>query len=270
MDQKYRLFKKNQVVIDLGYAPGSWSQVAFERTKPRGLVIGIDLIPAQPPRGVTSIQGDFLSPQVQALVKEVLREQIRRKKREEKEQQELLREKKKREKDEAAAADAADAAADADADAEKEEHRESESGALAEERESGDQVEKERNAPVEEEFAEVNEDEEGTTITEDRPSYIDMEKMASQDIEEAEAEGKKGEMMVDVSLDNFGWIHKQPSHHFFLSSQQQQPPPPSPPSLKDVRLTRSDSVPFIHSTDSIERHVRTLAPNHRLHEQHTE
>lgn len=41
----------------------------MERTKPHGRVIGIDLIPAQPPRGVNTIQGDFLSPIVQKLVK---------------------------------------------------------------------------------------------------------------------------------------------------------------------------------------------------------
>jgi 21S rRNA (uridine2791-2'-O)-methyltransferase len=44
-------------------------QVALERTKPSGRVIGIDLLPAQPPRGVNTIQGDFLSPIVQKLVK---------------------------------------------------------------------------------------------------------------------------------------------------------------------------------------------------------
>ncbi|KAF4977737.1 hypothetical protein FZEAL_5785 [Fusarium zealandicum] len=70
MDSKYKIFKGNgQTVVDLGYAPGSWSQVALERTRPHGRVIGIDLIPAQPPRGVASFQGDFLSPGVQAMVK---------------------------------------------------------------------------------------------------------------------------------------------------------------------------------------------------------
>ncbi|KAL6911081.1 23S ribosomal RNA methyltransferase [Trichoderma evansii] len=66
------LFKKNQTVVDLGYAPGSWSQVAVNRTKPFGQVIGIDLIPAQPPKGVATFQGDFLSPVVQQLVKEFI------------------------------------------------------------------------------------------------------------------------------------------------------------------------------------------------------
>ncbi|OTA70395.1 ribosomal RNA methyltransferase MRM2 [Hypoxylon sp. EC38] len=72
MDSKYKLFKRGQTVIDLGYAPGSWSQVALDRTKPNGRVVGIDIIPAQPPRGVSTIQGNFLSPAVQQLVKDYL------------------------------------------------------------------------------------------------------------------------------------------------------------------------------------------------------
>ncbi|UKZ62599.1 uncharacterized protein TrAtP1_003840 [Trichoderma atroviride] len=72
IDAKYKLFKKNQTVVDLGYAPGSWSQVAVERTRPYGQVIGIDLIPAQPPKGVATFQGDFLSPVVQQLLKEFI------------------------------------------------------------------------------------------------------------------------------------------------------------------------------------------------------
>ncbi|ROV95742.1 hypothetical protein VMCG_07610 [Cytospora schulzeri] len=78
MDVRYKLFRHGQTVVDLGYAPGSWSQVAAERTGPRGVVVGIDLIPAQPPKGVTSIQGDFLSPRVRGLVREVVGEQVRR------------------------------------------------------------------------------------------------------------------------------------------------------------------------------------------------
>ncbi|RWA03639.1 hypothetical protein EKO27_g11466 [Xylaria grammica] len=72
MDAKYKLFKRGQTVIDLGYAPGSWSQVAVERTKPNGRIVGIDLLPAQPPKGVSTIQGNFLSPAVQNMVKEYL------------------------------------------------------------------------------------------------------------------------------------------------------------------------------------------------------
>ncbi|KAL8802632.1 MAG: hypothetical protein Q9182_003685 [Xanthomendoza sp. 2 TL-2023] len=56
-----------------GYAPGSWSQVAFDRTSPHGRVVGIDVIPAQPPAGVSTIQGNFLSAAVQDEVKTYLR-----------------------------------------------------------------------------------------------------------------------------------------------------------------------------------------------------
>lgn len=89
MNDRYGLFRRNQTVVDLGYAPGSWSQVAKDATAPNGVVVGIDLIPAQPPRGVTSIQGDFLSPRVRALVKDVLVEQIRRKERDRRERQQV-------------------------------------------------------------------------------------------------------------------------------------------------------------------------------------
>ncbi|EON67939.1 hypothetical protein W97_07436 [Coniosporium apollinis CBS 100218] len=69
MDEKYKLFRPDNTVVDLGYAPGSWSQVAVTRTKPGGRVVGIDILPVQPPRGVSTIQGDFLSPAVQAGVR---------------------------------------------------------------------------------------------------------------------------------------------------------------------------------------------------------
>jgi 21S rRNA (uridine2791-2'-O)-methyltransferase len=76
LDSKYHLFRrgKGQVVVDLGYAPGSWSQVAIDRTAPNGTVVGIDIIPAQPPKGVSAIQGNFLSAGVQGMVKQFLLE----------------------------------------------------------------------------------------------------------------------------------------------------------------------------------------------------
>jgi 21S rRNA (uridine2791-2'-O)-methyltransferase len=48
------------------------AQVVVERTKPTGRVIGIDIIPAQPPKGVSTIQGNFLSKGVQDEVKRFL------------------------------------------------------------------------------------------------------------------------------------------------------------------------------------------------------
>jgi 23S rRNA (uridine2552-2'-O)-methyltransferase len=57
--QRDRLLKPGSIVVDLGAAPGGWSQVAAERAGPRGRVIALDLLemPALP--GVTFIRGDF-------------------------------------------------------------------------------------------------------------------------------------------------------------------------------------------------------------------
>ncbi|CAG5186168.1 uncharacterized protein ALTATR162_LOCUS11507 [Alternaria atra] len=74
LNDKHKLFKPGQTIVDLGFAPGSWSQVAAHRTAPDGRVIGIDLIPAQPPRGVSTIQGDFLSPIIQDEVRAYVRD----------------------------------------------------------------------------------------------------------------------------------------------------------------------------------------------------
>ncbi|MBI4569390.1 MAG: RlmE family RNA methyltransferase, partial [Planctomycetes bacterium] len=46
IDRKYRLFKKRMWVLDLGAAPGSWTQYAGEAVGPRGRVQGVDLAPA--------------------------------------------------------------------------------------------------------------------------------------------------------------------------------------------------------------------------------
>ena len=46
----------------------------MDRTYPNGRVIGIDIIPAQPPKGVSTIQGNFLSPLVQEEVKKLVRD----------------------------------------------------------------------------------------------------------------------------------------------------------------------------------------------------
>lgn len=69
INDKYRLFKRGDTVVDLGYAPGSWSQVAISKTQPGGRVVGIDVIPAQPPKGVSTIQGNFLSAEIREEVR---------------------------------------------------------------------------------------------------------------------------------------------------------------------------------------------------------
>ena len=61
IDAKEKILKRGQVVVDLGAAPGGWSQVAAEKVKPSGRVIAIDLLPIAPISGVTLLKGDFRS-----------------------------------------------------------------------------------------------------------------------------------------------------------------------------------------------------------------
>jgi len=59
IDDKDHLIKPGMTIVDLGAAPGSWSQVAVQRLKGNGLVIALDLLDMQPLAGVEFIQGDF-------------------------------------------------------------------------------------------------------------------------------------------------------------------------------------------------------------------
>lgn len=59
IDDKDRLIKPGMTIVDLGAAPGSWSQVAVERLKGNGRVIALDLLEMTGISGVEFIQGDF-------------------------------------------------------------------------------------------------------------------------------------------------------------------------------------------------------------------
>ena len=59
IDAKEKFFRAGQTVLDLGAAPGGWSQVAAQRVKPGGRVIAVDLLPIAPISGVTVHKGDF-------------------------------------------------------------------------------------------------------------------------------------------------------------------------------------------------------------------
>ncbi|MEQ9545200.1 MAG: 23S rRNA (uridine(2552)-2'-O)-methyltransferase RlmE [Marinobacter sp.] len=59
LDDKDRLFRPGQVVVDLGAAPGGWSQVAMERVGDKGIVVASDILPMNPIAGVDFVQGDF-------------------------------------------------------------------------------------------------------------------------------------------------------------------------------------------------------------------
>lgn len=59
LDEKSRLFCPGQTVVDLGAAPGGWSQVAAERVGDHGTVIASDILPMDAIAGVQFVQGDF-------------------------------------------------------------------------------------------------------------------------------------------------------------------------------------------------------------------
>lgn len=69
---KERLLKPGTVCIDLGSAPGSWSQLAAQLTAPGGSVIAVDLLPMEPIPGVEFLQGDFTTPETLAALRDLI------------------------------------------------------------------------------------------------------------------------------------------------------------------------------------------------------
>lgn len=72
IDDKDKLIKPGMIVVDLGAAPGSWSQVVKQRLKGQGRIIGLDLLDMQPIPGVEFIQGDFREESILKLLEEKL------------------------------------------------------------------------------------------------------------------------------------------------------------------------------------------------------
>ncbi|HSN21467.1 MAG TPA: RlmE family RNA methyltransferase [Usitatibacter sp.] len=61
IDERDKLLGRGMTVVDLGAAPGGWSQVAAKRVGPEGKVLAIDLLAMDPLPGVAFVQGDFTS-----------------------------------------------------------------------------------------------------------------------------------------------------------------------------------------------------------------
>jgi 23S rRNA (uridine2552-2'-O)-methyltransferase len=59
IDDKEKILRPGATVVDLGAAPGGWSQVAAKKVLPGGRVIAIDLLKIAPIHGVTVLQADF-------------------------------------------------------------------------------------------------------------------------------------------------------------------------------------------------------------------
>jgi 23S rRNA (uridine2552-2'-O)-methyltransferase len=72
IDRQHHLLRPGMTVIDLGAAPGGWSQYARERVGARGRVLAQDLSPMDPLPGVELIRGDIADPAVLDLILERL------------------------------------------------------------------------------------------------------------------------------------------------------------------------------------------------------
>lgn len=63
LDKEFKLFKPKQKILDLGAAPGSWSEYAASKGT---YITGLDLLPIEPLAGATFLQGDFTAPDISA------------------------------------------------------------------------------------------------------------------------------------------------------------------------------------------------------------
>lgn len=71
LDEKFGLIRGASRVVDLGIAPGGWSQVVRQKA-PKAHVVGIDLLPTEPIEGVTIFEMDFMDDAAPARLKEAL------------------------------------------------------------------------------------------------------------------------------------------------------------------------------------------------------
>lgn len=77
LDDRFHFLKRGMAVVDLGAAPGGWTQVAAERIGPpgskgEGKIVGIDLLPVDPVPGAVLLQGDFLAEDAPDRLKDAL------------------------------------------------------------------------------------------------------------------------------------------------------------------------------------------------------
>ena len=70
--EKDRLFRRGMSAVDLGAAPGSWSQVLRERLGPEAKIVAVDILPMTGLAGVTTLQADFASEEGLQAVREAL------------------------------------------------------------------------------------------------------------------------------------------------------------------------------------------------------
>jgi 23S rRNA (uridine2552-2'-O)-methyltransferase len=72
LDERFHLVSPGDRVLDLGCAPGGWTQIAVQRAGAAGRVVGIDLNPTDPVPGATALTGDFRDPEMAARLRDAL------------------------------------------------------------------------------------------------------------------------------------------------------------------------------------------------------
>jgi len=72
LDERDKLLRPGIAAVDLGAAPGSWSQVLRERLGPKGCIVAVDILPMDPLAGVDVLQADFSSDEGLASVERAL------------------------------------------------------------------------------------------------------------------------------------------------------------------------------------------------------
>lgn len=72
IQERDRLFKPGMIIVDLGAAPGGWSQVLAKLVLPKGKVIAMDILAMEPITGVDFLQGDFSEEKVAVALHEML------------------------------------------------------------------------------------------------------------------------------------------------------------------------------------------------------
>src|SRR5215469_2538531 len=72
IDERHKILKPGACVVDLGAAPGGWSEIAARRVGGQGRVIGLDVLQMKPITGVEFLQLDFLDPSAPERLKAML------------------------------------------------------------------------------------------------------------------------------------------------------------------------------------------------------
>ena len=74
LDKKFKIIKEGNTVVDLGAAPGGWSQVALEKVGEEGMVVGVDLNRFKKfhEENYYGMRGDFTTPEVQEKIMKII------------------------------------------------------------------------------------------------------------------------------------------------------------------------------------------------------